>query len=765
MSAVDEIVSNRLLQSVDFEHGKSLTLLITGGIKTATLSPNLVLTWIGDGLFITGTEVPNDARFFVIDIEQSAMFTGLTETEALMAFQKSVRFAKKLWQGMSFTFSELMISGSTKAVLFPFRAYRPTPYKLVIEREPMADRLSKRGHAGRFLLLYKSGQEQGDAKREEAGLTNFRKAYDAVNDVRKMVREAHTPAERSAGTEQLQVTELREDGFSGSLYRRYEDWLPLLTTQQLKFVQAGISGPVRIEGAAGTGKTLCLMLKAVHALRFAKQEGWASHVVFITHSDATKRAVHEVLSVMDSDGFVDADRTLSLHSLKVCTLSELCAEHLRQSISESEFIDRDAMESKELQLLYISEALERTNRDDLSAHSRFLSAEFLEFLRTEDSWKIVEMLQHEFSVLIKGRAAENFDNYKKAKSITYGLPVINDADKGYVFTIFRAYQQQLGDAGQFDTDDVVLTTIGQLDTPIWRRRRLRDGYDGVFIDETHLFNINELHLFHYFTRSEGPYPIIYSVDRSQAVGDRGWTSQEISETLEGHAAGGGIARQKVNTVFRSSPDIVNLSFSILTSGATLFTNFDNPMEAASSGFTEEDERLACPPVYIEVPNEAALIEEAFDRAEALHRDMECRRSDILLVALDPVIVAQLHSYATERNKAVVLLKRRGDLQAVEAARQSGQLVIGHADYVGGLEFAAVVLVGIDAGRVPPSGIDKNESSKNFLLYAAHNRLYVAVSRAKYRVEIMGEKARGPSRLIVPAMEAGLLQRSGETLGN
>ncbi|MGF6159157.1 hypothetical protein M2267_004425 [Ensifer sp. KUDG1] len=95
--------------------------------------------------------------------------------------------------------------------------------------------------------------------------------------------------------------------------------------------------------------------------------------------------------------------------------------------------------------------------------------------------------------------------------------------------------------------------------------------------------------------------------------------------------------------------------------------------------------------------------------------------------------------------------------AVEAASASGQFVIGHADYVGGLEFSAVILVGVDNGRVPPLGEDLVESSKHFLSYAAHNRLYVAVSRAKYRVEILGEKARGPSKLLLPAINANLLQ--------
>jgi hypothetical protein len=360
-------------------------------------------------------------------------------------------------------------------------------------------------------------------------------------------------------------------------------------------------------------------------------------------------------------------------------------------------------------------------------------------------------------VIIKGRAAEDLDRYKKVPALKYGLPIRSSADKGFVFTIFRFYHEHLSAAGQFDTDDVVLTTIGQLDTPIWRRRRARDGYDAVLIDETHLFNINELQLFHYFTRVEGPYPIAYSVDRSQAVGDKGWSTGDIANTLA-HPLDVSEQSEIIRTVFRSSADIVNLAFAILSSGATLFTNFDNPMETATSGFTDVEERLCAEPIYYHVANEQELVGRAFERAEALQKELNCRRSDILIVSLNSNIVTELAEYARNRNKPTLVLTKRGDATAVGAAREASQLVLGHADFVGGLEFQGVVIVGVDGGRVPPTTNDENFSSKNFLSYVSHNRLYVAVSRARYRVEFLGEKARGPSRLLASAMDSGLLKQ-------
>ncbi|MBB2684376.1 UNVERIFIED_ORG: hypothetical protein GGD47_001953 [Rhizobium etli] len=754
-TAIDEIVGDRFLQSAEFDSGRSLALMMTNQIAAVQISPKIRINSTGDGLFVTSSSPSSASKYLVIDIQQSNVFGGMTEHDTIFVLQKLLRFAKKAWQGLSFNFSERFISNTSKGVLFPFRGFKPAPFRITLERDPMPDRLAKRGDKGNFFLVYKAGYEGGDASKETAELTNFRKAYEALPDIRTLVSKEQAVADIPQ-VEQLQVIELPQTSTfrSGSFFRSFDDWLPLLTSEQRRFVETDLVGPFRIEGAAGTGKTLALILKALFALRKAKAEGKEFHCVFVTHSDATKKTVEEVIHVIDDSGFLTLDRALSFQSLRVSTLSELCAEQLRQSISETEFIDRDAMESKGLQLLYISEALADAMSSDFPAHERFLSSGFANFLKSEDSWKIAEMIQHEVSVMIKGRASEDLDKYKKSSPLRYGLPITSDADKGFVFAVFRLYQNKLGRVGQFDTDDVVLTTIGQMDTPIWRRRRLREGYDAIVIDETHLFNINELHLFHYFSKREGPYPIVYSVDRSQAVGDRGWTTDDIAQSLE--VSPESEDKAKVQTIFRSSLDIINLAFSIVSSGATLFTNFDNPMVATGSAFTEAEERLTAAPKYINVPNEDLLIEAAFARAEQMQKDLECRRSDILIVTLDEQLLAGLQTFADDKKKPHLLLKRRGDSQAVENARQSAQIILAHADYVGGLEFFAVILVGIDGGRVPPTAGGENDSSKNYLAYAAHNRLYVAVTRARYRVELLGEKARGPSKILLPAISSGLL---------
>ena len=100
------------------------------------------------------------------------------------------------------------------------------------------------------------------------------------------------------------------------------------------------------------------------------------------------------------------------------------------------------------------------------------------------------------------------------------------------------------------------------------------------------------------------------------------------------------------------------------------------------------------------------------------------------------------------------LKSKNDIKTVQNALNSHCFVLGDIDYVGGLEFDAVFIVGVDKGRVPPE--DKELSA--FVGYAWHNRMYVAVTRAKYAVKIWGNINKGESSVLQSALAMGIIKR-------
>jgi UvrD/REP helicase N-terminal domain len=756
--AADEIISDRLLQSVDFDSGRALAEFIQNLDLSAKFSSRLRVDRRSDGVFLLPGK-GDGTDFVVFDLERCGLFEKQqSPPDSLLYFQKVLRFAVKYWGNLRLSATEKIFPNSTRAVVFPFPISQHTSFRISIELAPDERRQARRSPEGRSVLVYRSGVDEGGGLQEKVQLTNFRRFVDAKQVV---------TAESSAGEPGTppHITSLTVTALDASLvskispYQGYEKWLELLTVKQKKFVLADLDAPHRIEGPAGTGKTLCLVLKSIAGLHAAVEANCEHKALFITHSEATRRTVQQLVETNDQHNFLNASAATDLQSLELTTLQQLCAGLLQRDVSETEFLDRDAMESKQLQLLYVNEAFNSVMREDYETYKKILSPQLNHLLKETDPWAMTEMLQHEISVVIKGRAEEQLENYRKLPPLKYGLPAAGAADRGFIWIIFRQYQSQLQTAAQFDTDDIVLTTIGQLDTPIWRRRREREGYDAIYIDETHLFNMNELSLFHYLSRSDKQYPIAYSVDRSQAIGDRGWTDELFEEIISPDTkARQGVTRTVVRGIFRCSPEIINLAFSVTSAGATLFTNFDDPLKLATSMFTGEEERKSSPPRFVACTSDEEMIIEAFLRAEKLTEEMGVHRGDVALIAFTDELFKMAHEYAIEHTKPLELLKQRGDIELVQRAQKSGRFVLSTPEYVGGLEFDGAILIGVDDGRVPPTKTLDSPESTNFLNYAAHNRLYVSITRARYRIEILGVKDRGPSPLLSNALDSNILLR-------
>ena len=751
-AAADTITGDRVLQSCDFDQGFGLAALLNNEAEDVVVDiPRVLIVPSSGGLcFVSKSADHSDAIIF--DLDTCPIFSDKNEKEALLIFQKVLRFAIRYWSKGRFTTSEKMIHATTKGLLFPFPISTKSSYRILIECAPDATRVSRRPQIGTVLLVYWAGRGEHVAATDVPPFTVFRKALDALTSARSEAAAARTlPQTIDDGASPIALTRLGPPPSAIDSHIGFDTWETFLTTAQRQFVRAPIDGPHRIEGAAGSGKTICLVLRAISSLRGAVRSGVEHRSLFLAHSAATRRAIRGLFDANDRDGFANRDSYESPQSIRVTTLHDLCGDLLGEEIGEAEFLDRDALESKNTQLLYVDEALARVMAEQFPTYRQFLSAGVVELFEKEDRWALSQMLQHEISVIIKGRAEENLNNYKRVQRTRTGLPLRSESDRGFVFVIFQEYQKQLREASSFDTDDVVLSALGQLSTPIWRRRRAREGFDSILLDETHLFNLNELSIMHHLTREDSVCPISYATDPSQALEDRGWSDESFDDAL-GYSEGAENRTTEVKSVFRCSPDIVNLAFCVTSSGATLFSNFDNPLRDTTSAFTETEERQCVRPRYISCVNDEELVRVSYVRADSMAGELQTARAKIAIVVFDANLLSNMKHYAANLNKRVELIVERGDVEAVRRAAQSGGFVLCAPDYVGGLEFNGVVLVGVDGGRVPPGEVLTRTGSAAFLNYQAHSRLYVAITRARYRVEILGSAERGPSALLTLALE-------------
>lgn len=750
--AAEDIIAERVLQSTDFPEGRRLALHLRSG-SIDEVGPRISVSKTRHGVVAYGKDAA-EQRFVVFDLNQSRIFADATNDQAILYLQRVLRFAIKFWDKGVLTPAEKVLSATTAAV-FPYPMSQKTGVRIAIDLNPDVDRLAKRGRSGRYLLAYKIGTNQGDGPQETASVTTFRKFLEDLDELG--TRLAASPGKLAPAWEtNFSSTSLGPIASKVDIHQGYETWMRLLTEDQKNFILEPLVHPVRIDGPAGTGKTASLSLAALHSMRQAASDDREYQAVFFTHSEASRRSITTVLEAMGGEEFMPDQA--AIRRLRVETLQGYCSGLLRQDISETEFVDTDAYDAKQLQMMYVDEALRQVH-DEFSSYAKFMSPDFKAYMEGEEDEFKIPLIQHEISVVIKGRAKENLDTYKKISPIPSALPVSSEGDKAFVWRIYERYREQLVAGGQFDTDDVVLSALSQLSTPIWRRRRARDGFDAIFVDETHLFNMNELSVFHHLTKSENSFPIAFAVDRSQAIGDRGWADDiDVASLMPSSEERSSSTTINVKGIFRCSPDIVNLAFSITSSGASLFTNFQDPMALAHSNMTFEEEKKAKRPRYADYSTDAAMVGSALSVAEEMRVSMGATKGDVAIVVFDESLFHDLEKRSIDENRPVEILKHRGDPEVVRRAKSAGRFVLSLPDYVGGLEFDGVVLVGVDDGRVPPSPNSQHSQSKAYLTFAAHNKLYVAVTRARYQVAILGVQARGPSVILKSALDAGALER-------
>jgi len=738
--AVRKIINNRVFQSMEFNQTKMLISIFNNEkfykkIDGLNLELNKTIVYIW-------SNKPNTKKNIVFNLD--AIFSKITHNDKkVQIIQKILRFSIKHWNKLSFSHNERIVNNQKTAFIFPFSSN----YKVGIERYPLEKRFKKREIE--CLLVYIDG-DKDILPTEAQNHNNLRRIVENSNSICKNP-ESIIASDDSIPVGFYKLTAKDINPINPAI--GFKNWKYFLSEKQQQFVYQKFNQAERLEGPAGSGKTLSLVLKTLYNINEFRKAQSPITLCFITHSIATKEHIIKMFQANCDSTFKYNIKDKSGIFINICTLQELCIDKLEKTVHQSEYIDRDAYDSKEYQKLYIEDCLTEAISDDYPSFKKILSPELKHFFEKTDVGQQIELIQNEIAVIIKGMSDENIETYKKLKRPDYAIKAKHEFDLDFLYLIYEKYSMKLRSVGLFDTDDIVLTSLSQFNTPIWRRRRLTEGYDFVIVDETHLFNFNELSVFHHLLKSVTQGAIIFSIDKSQSFGDLGQSDLKIDNSLKIKEDTKIIS--KYETVFRSSPDIINLSYDILSNGATLFTNFTNSLINYKNSFTAKDEKLSLHPFIIRRNTDEDCLNTALEHADLLSKKLICKKADILICITEPKLFTKFRNHCTDSNVKIDFILRRGDIETVNKASQGNKYVAGMIDYVGGLEFSAVIIVGCDKGRVPPKRTTAKETH-HFINYSWHNKLYVAISRAKYTVEFIIQKSRGASELLSSPLDKKLI---------
>ena len=751
-AALITLVSRSVLQSIEYTQGMHLVNHFCGRGKTEVFE-GVAVKYYEDGIIFSGKKSQSDTssgyNIFCVDLIQCKVMNEKEDMTALLTiFQKIFRTALRIWNRQPFISSERI--HESKSIVFPFTI--PDHRRIVIERAVNAPRLSKRNFV-QPLLAYKYSAE--DPRGEDDVNTDVitkagKKYYQEFTSLQRMFdyKQNSSPSDTNNNVAFLQFfgeTHVSNTSFS---YLDFNTQCTNLTETQLSVINyPNTDSPIRINGAAGTGKTISLIIRAYKLLRTCKENGTNFRIVFFTHSESSFNQCMDIFTrYPDSEYYLNG---MNPQTIWFTSLFSYCRSFA--NIPETAVIEKDAGDAKTYQLMIIENVIEKAVENHIvSTYSPLLSEQFKKLFDLENTpiGVLCLLLQHEFSVQIKGRTNCSFEEYVELSSVANGLPCQNKKDKELVYYLFNQYQDELNTTNTYDIDDVAMEALSKLNAPVWRRERREKGFDYIIVDEMHLFNINEQNIFHFLAKdiTKKTIPICFAMDYSQAIGDRGDVSNDYIE----HAFGT-LQEKRFHTVFRNSPQIADFCASIAVSGTLMFgENFENPYRNTQNNFTEQDERKAQKPTLHMYRNDEEMIQSIATHVEEAQKTLQCKKSEIAIISF-------VHHLATEAG-AKELSKESGRsfcyVDTMRAINDSCFPILSPYS-VNGLEFQAIIMVGVDEGRVPQT-MGTSDISEHFIRYSSYNILYLTASRAKYKLSVLGSTVHGRSSSLEHTIAAGYI---------
>lgn len=521
-------------------------------------------------------------------------------------------------------------------------------------------------------------------------------------------------------------------------HRTYSTWLPGLTPQQQEFLDASTEVPIKLRGAAGTGKTLALELKVLKELYSAQDSGRPIRILFATHSWAMAEQVDAGLRALDERG--------NLSGVDVFPLLTVATEMLPSGRGGFgyDLLGEDSLSGKREQFDLIGKILSKVRQGDWLAFKSRTSHALAERIESEVGSRkfnsLVWDLMGEFTTVLSANGILPGVNarrqYLALNRTPWMMPLDEEGDKIFVLRVYTEYVESLSTRRLLTSDQFINDFLNYLETFAWNIRREAEGYDLIFVDELHLFGEQERLVLHYLTRSPNEYPRMFmALDPRQSpaelYADIGRESIVRGESGMADAFLGTLRSVELSAVHRFTPEIlrlvrhINNSYPALGLGEDWELDLTDVPTSVASGVV--------PTLYEHADFEAERAS-LLQRADALMRDRPSS-ARVAILLLEPLALSSFLEGFDGAGAASVytVIRGRDDVASLQYRRRS--VVVSSPEYVGGLQFDSILLGGLGGG---PSGLaNLGHQRRRFLAL-----LYLGLSRASQHVEIHVNDADG-----------------------
>lgn len=515
-----------------------------------------------------------------------------------------------------------------------------------------------------------------------------------------------------------------------------EEWLQhRLNPQQMNFVARAHDRPIRLRGAAGTGKTQAMVVKLLKDMLEDADAANLKTFAFLTHSSAlAHEVVRGMLYALDPGERWRTLRTSDGRAkLWIGTLYELAQEKLEYGRKGLIPLSLDGREGQEYQRILINDALAKVTGDArimygvLGADETFAAR----LSSLADRSVLIEELMNEFACVLDAenvrKGGKEAEAYLTGSRERWQMHLATKEQRQAILEVHDAYRMLLKNQRLLSMDQMVADFGRYLFTHEWEQLRERDGFDVIFVDEYHYFNRVESmtlqSLFRSRARVQGRWPLLMAYDLKQATSDASLGGGV--ERFRNPGVGESIEVQLVEN-YRSTPQItaflqdLDAAFPVMDLEGEFSTHIAPSRQA-------DGEK----PVIQTYDTSTQLVDRVFDEAISVARQIGGRR--VAVLCLNDELFDTYRKAGRLAGKFVAVTSRE-ELRELQYAKT--RCVFSMPEYVAGLQFDVVLLI----------HADQTDLSNEYLSQGARrryvSRVYLGASRAQTRLVIATSRERG-----------------------
>lgn len=523
-----------------------------------------------------------------------------------------------------------------------------------------------------------------------------------------------------------------------------------LTRDQRQFFDAPFEGPLRVRGAAGTGKTLVLCLRFLKEIYQRLDNNEFVRAAFLVHGQETADHIRTYLLMIDERNLLlDTPSTLDL---TITTLHGVANDFINYDVERIQPLSLDGTDGRVMQMEIVNSLVGEINKTRLVAET---SSEFRESFRvgltaapnTDDAKAFCLDLIDEFTNVLETFGTRDVDQIVERYLSSSPSPralARRAVEKHIILELYRKFRNELSEMGVISLDQFIADFLAYLNSFRWEAVRNRRGFDFVFADELHLFNRQERPVLGYLLRNHKPPRVAVAYDPRQSPRNTFFpTAKTDKDTIWSEAGLSEGAKQfELTQIFRYTPQIV----SFLHQLNLHFPANDLAEEWGLTFGTSQVPEGPKPKAFLHIGQESIGANIAKRAQELARRATRGNRIAVLCLDADRF---RVYREAGIFKKHFIAVSARDEIGSIQ--KYTNRVILSMPEYVAGLQFDTVLLIDANATLIGQLGGGVN-GLQRFISAA-----YLGASRAKINLEIYADSnAGGFAQPIRDAIDSGAL---------